>query len=133
MLAYVDWWKGLDDSGYYTYSGLQRDWDGTTAAYFAKEVAMIITSSSDVTLIDEGAAGAGFANVASFMPYNGDVDYVGNLIGGATIWMVDGMEQKTEDGALAFMNFFSNPCERSGMASAHGLCPDHGRCCRPAQ
>ena len=123
MLAYVDWWKGLDDTGYYTYSGLQRDWDGTTAAYFAKEVAMIVTSSSDVTLIDEGAAGAGFTNVTSFMPYNGDVDYVGNLIGGATIWMLDGMDQTTEDGALAFLNFFSNPENAAAWHQLTGYIP----------
>jgi len=123
MLAYLDWWKGLDDSGYYTYSGLQRDWDGTTAAYFATEVAMIVTSSSDVTLIDEGALGAGFTNVTSFMPYNGDVDYVGNLIGGATIWMLDGMDQTTEDGALAFLNFFSNPENAAAWHQLTGYIP----------
>ncbi|MCJ7781545.1 MAG: extracellular solute-binding protein, partial [Acidimicrobiia bacterium] len=123
MLAYLDWWKSLNDNGYYTYSGLQRDWDGTTNAYFAEEVAMIITSSSDVTLIDEGAAGAGFTNLTSFMPYNGDVDYVGNLIGGATIWMLDGMETATEDGTLAFLNFFSNPANAAAWHQVTGYIP----------
>ena len=108
MLAYLDWWKGLNDDGYYTYTGLQRDWDGTANAFYAEDVAMLIYSSSDTTAITDTGTESGFEVQASFMPRNGDVDYVGNLIGGATIWMLDGMDTATEDGALAFMNFFSN-------------------------
>ncbi len=106
MLDYINWWKGLSDSGYYTYTGLQRDWDGSSNAYLAEEVAMLIYSSSDTTFFDTNAA---FTNQASYMPRNENVDYVGNLIGGATLWMLDGMDTAQEDGALAFLNFFSNP------------------------
>lgn len=120
MLAYLDWWKGLSDSGYYTYTGLQRDWDGTSNAYLAGEVAMLIYSSSDTTFFDENAT---FENKASFMPANENVDYVGNLIGGATIWMLDGMETATEDGALAFMNFFSNPANAAAWHQLTGYVP----------
>jgi sn-glycerol 3-phosphate transport system substrate-binding protein len=109
ILAYLEWWKGLSDADYYTYTGAQRDWGGTSNAFLAQEVAMLVYSSSDTTFFDEEAASAGFDVKASFQPRNEAVDYVGNLIGGATIWMLDGMDQKTEDGALAFMNFFSNP------------------------
>lgn len=106
MLDYVNWWKNLSDQGYYTYTGIQRDWDGTSNAFLANEVAMLVYSSSDTTFFDTNAD---FTMQASFMPRNEDVDYVGNLIGGATLWMLDGMDQAQEDGALAFMNFFSNP------------------------
>ena len=109
MLAYLEWWKGLADNGYYTYTGLQRDWDGTANAFYAGDVAMLIYSSSDTTAITNTGTESGFEVKASFMPRNEDVPYVGNLIGGATIWMLDGMDTATEDGALAFMNFFSNP------------------------
>ena len=106
MLNYINWWKGLSDDGYYLYTGLQRDWDGTSNAYLAEEVAMLIYSSSDTTFFDTNAS---FTNQASYMPRNEDVEYVGNLIGGATLWMLDGMDTAQEDGALAFLNFFSNP------------------------
>ena len=109
MINFITWWKGLQDDGYYTYTGLQRDWDGTANAFYAGDVAMLIYSSSDTTAITNTGTESGFEVEASFMPRNGDVDYVGNLIGGATIWMLDGMDTVTEDGALAFMNFFSNP------------------------
>ena len=119
-LAYTNWWKGLSDEGYYTYTGLQRDWDGTSNAYLAGEVAMLVYSSSDTTFFDTNAE---FTNEASFMPYNGDVEYVGNLIGGATIWMLDGMDQTTEDGALAFLNFFSNPENAAAWHQLTGYIP----------
>ncbi len=120
MIAYLDWWKGLSDKGYYTYTGLQRDWDGTSNAYLAEEVAMLVYSSSDTTFFDENTT---FTNQASFMPRNENVDYVGNLIGGATIWMLDGMDQATEDGALAFMNFFSNPQNAAEWHQLTGYIP----------
>ena len=109
MLSYLEWWKSLADAGHYLYTGLQRDWDGTANAFYAGDVAMLVYSSSDTTAITNTGTESGFEVQASFMPRNGDVDYVGNLIGGATIWMLDGMDTATEDGALAFMNFFSNP------------------------
>jgi sn-glycerol 3-phosphate transport system substrate-binding protein len=120
MLAYLDWWKGLSDKGYYTYTGLQRDWDGTSNAYLAGEVAMLVYSSSDTTFFDTNAT---FTNQASFMPRNENVDYVGNLIGGGTIWMLDGMDQATEDGALAFANFFSNPDNAAEWHQITGYIP----------
>ena len=105
MLAYLNWWNDLENAGHYTYTGLQRDWDGTMNAYLAGEVAMLVYSSSDTSV----AVGIeDFTNQTSFMPRNEATDYVGNLIGGATIWMLEGMDATTEDGALAFLNFFSN-------------------------
>ena len=57
------------------------------------------------------------------MPHNGDVDYVGNLIGGATIWMLDGMDDVTQDGALAFLNFFSNAANAAEWHQITGYIP----------
>ncbi len=109
MKAYFQWWKDLDASGKYLYTGVQRDWDGTNAAFQAKEVAMLIYSSSDTTVLTETGAENGFNVVAAPMPYNSDVPFEGNLIGGATLWLLNGLDTTTEDGALAFMNYFSNP------------------------
>ena len=123
MIAYVSWMKDLQDAGYYTYTGLQRDWGGVDALFLSQDIAMQIDSSSD-TLIHEGeAAELGFDYKASFMPANENVDYVGNLIGGATIWMLDGMDEKTQDGALAFMNFFSNPENAAAWHQLTGYVP----------
>lgn len=109
MLSFVEYWKSLADSGQYVYSGTQRDWDYTTNSFIAQEVAFILTSSGDGTALVTDGAEAGFDVLAARMPYNGDTDYAGNLIGGATLWLVNGLEEVQQDGALAFMQFINNP------------------------
>jgi sn-glycerol 3-phosphate transport system substrate-binding protein len=107
-VAYVSWWKEMADMGYYIYTGVQRDWNGVSNLFLAQDVAMIVYSSSDTTLLTTGAADNGFTAVASFMPHNGDVEYAGNLIGGATLWLTNGLSTEAEDGALTFLMWFSN-------------------------
>lgn len=108
-IDYIQWWSDLEDAGDYVYTGTQRDWGGTSAAFNAENIAMLIFSSSDTTVLTDQGTEAGFDVKTSFMPYNQDRDYVGNLIGGATLWMTNGLSTPAQDGALAFMNFFSNP------------------------
>lgn len=107
-VAYVSWWKSMQDAGYYVYTGAQRDWTGTYNAFIAQDVAFLIYSSSDTTAITNDAINAGFTATGSFMPHNGDMDYAGNLIGGATLWLTNGLAPEVEDGALTFLFWFSN-------------------------
>ncbi len=120
---YVQWWSDLEDSGAYVYTGTQRDWGGTAAAFNSQNVAMLVYSSSDTTVITDDATANGFDVRASFMPYNQDREYVGNLIGGATLWMTNGLPTEAEDGALAFMNFFSNPANAALWHQTTGYIP----------
>jgi sn-glycerol 3-phosphate transport system substrate-binding protein len=108
-IDYIQWWSDLEDAGTYVYTGSQRDWNGTAAAFNAQNVAMLVYSSSDTTVLTEAGVENGFEVASSFMPYNQDTPYVGNLIGGATLWLTNGLSQAEQDGALAFMNFFNNP------------------------
>ena len=123
MQAYYQWWSDLATKGHYIYTGVQRDWDGTNSAFQAKEVAMLIYSSSDTTVLTKAGADNGFTVVASRMPYNQDVAYEGNLIGGATLWLRNGLSEALEDGALAFMNFFSNPQNAAEWHKITGYIP----------
>lgn len=107
-VAYVSWWKNMQDMGYYVYTGTQRDWGGTYNAFIAQDVAMLVYSSSDTTALTNDGADAGFTVTASFMPYNQETGYVGNLIGGASLWLANGLDTAVEDGALTFMLFMTN-------------------------
>lgn len=109
MLNWVNYWKGLADAGYYVYSGSQRDWDFGQNGMTSGNFALILTSSGDGAAIVAGAAETGFEPWIGRMPYNGEVDYAGNLIGGATLWLINGLDETTQDGALAFMQFLNNP------------------------
>lgn len=107
-VAFVSWWKSMQDKGYYIYTGAQRDWGGTYNAFVAQQVAMLIYSSSDTTVITNDGTEAGFEVVASFYPHNEQVEYVGNLIGGASLWLSNGLSTEVEDGALTFLAWFTN-------------------------
>ncbi len=120
---YIQWWSDLEDAGHYVYTGVQRDWDGTSAAFQAQNVAMLIYSSSDTTALTNAGVENGFEVRSSFMPYNQDVEYEGNLIGGATLWLANGLSETEQEGALAFLNFFSNPENAAAWHQLTGYIP----------
>ncbi|MEM7737681.1 MAG: extracellular solute-binding protein [Deinococcota bacterium] len=121
-LAYTNWWKSLADSGYYIYTGRQRDWGGTQNAFESQQVAFLIFSSSDSTVIPANTA-ENFTTVVSRMPYNQDAGYNGNIIGGATLWLNNGLSADAEEGALAFLNWLNNPANAASWHQATGYIP----------
>jgi sn-glycerol 3-phosphate transport system substrate-binding protein len=124
MVDYVSWWKGLEEAGHYVYTGVQRDWDGTYNAFAAQQLPFLIYSSSDTTLLTEEGESGGFEVVASFMPRNSDqTDGGGNIIGGASLWLVDGLESDVEDAALAFVNFLNSPENAADWHRVTGYIP----------
>ena len=57
------------------------------------------------------------------MPYNDEVEYAGNIIGGATLWLNNGLTEETETGALMFLNWFSNPENAAAWHQITGYIP----------
>lgn len=109
MIEFLTYWKDLADKGHYVYTGTQRDWGGTYDLFSSQGVPFLIYSSSDTTLLTNEGVNSGFEAVSTFMPSNADRPSGGNTIGGASLWLVDGLDQGAEDVALAFMNFLNNP------------------------
>lgn len=107
-LAVANWWQGMYNKGFYIYSGVQRDWTATEQAIQTGSTAMIITSSADAANITNAAGENGIEIVTSRMPYNGETGWTGNLIGGASLWLVGGLDAVVEDGALGFMLYLNN-------------------------
>ncbi len=122
-VSYVNWWKNLQDMGYYVYTGVQRDWGGTYNTFIAQDVAMLVYSSSDTTALTNDGADAGFTVTASYMPYNQETGYVGNLIGGASLWLANGLATEVEDGALTFLLFFTNAQNDASWHQVTGYVP----------
>ena len=84
---------------------------------------MCIRDSSDTTLYTEMGEEGGFESLASFYPYNGEVGWTGNLIGGATLWLVDGLDPAVEEGALAFLVYFTNTENAADWHQVTGYIP----------
>lgn len=107
-IAIATWWKGMYDKGYYIYSGKQRDWAATEQAIQTGTVAMAITSSADAANITNAAKQNNIELVTTRMPYNADKGWTGNLIGGASLWLVKDLPKEVEEGALTFMLWLNN-------------------------
>lgn len=109
-VAILTWLNDMYDKGYLYYSGAQAgdSWGTVDQAYQTQQVAMAAYSSSDTTVYTQFGIDNGFETVASFLPYNQEVDWTGNLIGGATLWLTDGLDPAVEDGALTFLAYFTN-------------------------
>ncbi len=109
-VAVLTWLDDMYDKGYLYYSGAQGgdSWATVDQAYQTQQVAMAAYSSSDTTYYTQMGVDNGFDTVASFLPYNQEAGWTGNLIGGGTLWLVNGLDPAVEDGALTFLLYLTN-------------------------
>lgn len=117
------WWQEMYNKGYFYYSGTQRDWTSVEQAIQTSQVAFAITSSADARNITEAATGNNINLVTSRMPYDGETPWTGNLIGGASIWLLDGLTPEVEDGALTFLLFLTDTENAASWHQATGYLP----------
>ena len=115
-VSLLTWLKDMKDKGYLYYSGAQGgdSWGTVDQAFGSQQVAYAIYSSSDTALYTNNGKENGYEVAASFLPYNQDAEggWTGNLIGGASLWLVDGLAPEVEDGALSFL-FWLNSTENA--------------------
>ncbi|MFI5621389.1 extracellular solute-binding protein [Streptomyces sp. NPDC051567] len=107
ILAWVEWWRGLHRDGHYLYTGVIPDWAGTLRAFAEQRVAFRISSSNDVNYMVQAAENGGFGIEVGRFPYNDHVPYVGNAVAGSSLWIAEGLDEATRDGALAFTQFLT--------------------------
>jgi sn-glycerol 3-phosphate transport system substrate-binding protein len=119
----VQWHQDMYNAGHYVYSGVQRDWPGTVQAFSSQQVPFIMTSSASASGITNSAAENGFDVVTSRMVYDAEVGYTGNILGGATMWVTDGLSTEAEEGALSFLLYFSNTENSASWHVASGYVP----------
>ncbi|GAB4553192.1 MAG: ABC transporter substrate-binding protein [Anaerolineae bacterium] len=122
-VAIYTWWQNMHKMGYYVYSGQQRDWGATELAITSGKVPFIITSSADTANITNAAKANGIDLVTSRMPYNADKAWTGNLIGGASLWLVKDLAPEVQEGALTFLLWFTNTENIAGWHKATGYLP----------
>ncbi|OQO92588.1 extracellular solute-binding protein [Saccharomonospora piscinae] len=126
MLAWVSWWRALHKDGLYEYSGELGDWFGTFELFAQQRLAFRMSSSNDIGTTAEAAEEAGFELAVSRFPYNADTPYHGNVVAGTSLWLADGLDERTRDGALAFMQFLANPQHVAEYHKEHSFIPVTG-------
>lgn len=119
-VAYLQWWKDLANNGYFV---KYASGDDSNAAWAGSQLAFQMGSSAGARgRVDLGNEN-GFTVMAGRMPYNQDVPYVGNLIGGATIYLTDGLAPEVEEGALTFLMFLLTPENAAKWHQVTGYVP----------
>lgn len=85
-----------------TFMNVGQNWDDMRAAFQSGNVAMYLDSSAGVrTVVDNAPFDVG----VSYLPVPNESDREGVVIGGASLWMGDGIADETKQGAWEFMKF----------------------------
>jgi sn-glycerol 3-phosphate transport system substrate-binding protein len=123
MLAFVTWWQRLHRDGHHLYTGKIGDFGSCFAAFEDQHVAFLLTSSVDVTHMLHRGERHGFSVKVSPMPHNDEVPLAGNMMGGASLWLAAGLSKAKQDGALAFIQYLSNPRNAAEWAKLQDRIP----------
>ena len=116
---FLTWHKSLEDAGYWVDYG-RSEYNITWAN---SQLAMHMTSSAGARGRVEIGEGNGFTVGAGRMPYNQDVEYIGNTVGGGMILLTDGLEPEVEEGALTFLMFLLQPENVAAWHQSTGYVP----------
>jgi sn-glycerol 3-phosphate transport system substrate-binding protein len=86
---------------------------------------MAVYSSSDTAIYTNTGAENGYEVVASFMPYNQDAEggWTGNLIGGASLWLSNGLAAEVEEGALTWLFWMNSTANAAEWHQITGYLP----------
>jgi sn-glycerol 3-phosphate transport system substrate-binding protein len=123
MMAWVTWWRHMHRAGHYLYTGKIPDWAGNLKAFADQQVAFRLTSSNDVNYMVQAAKNGGFGIEVSRFPYRGGVPYGGHVVAGTSLWLRDGLDEATQDGALAFMQYLNNPGNAADQHRVNSFVP----------
>lgn len=96
--------KTMNDAG--TLGNFGKAWDDIRTAFVSGKVAMYLDSSAGVTNIVENAP---FEVGAAYIPYSEKADRNGVIIGGASLWMMNGISEEEQTGAWDFMKYLQTP------------------------
>ena len=123
MITWVTWWKRMQRDGHYLHTGGIPHWMESFGAFAEQNVAIRVSSSNDINYSLQAAAQAGFELSVSPYPYNSQVPYAGNTIAGSSLWLANRLDEVTQDGALAFLQFIHNPRNAADRHKASSFLP----------
>ncbi|MED4401915.1 ABC transporter substrate-binding protein [Metabacillus fastidiosus] len=89
-----------------TYYNVGQNWDDMRAAFQSKKIAMYLDSSAGVKNIVDNAP---FEVGVAYLPIPDDVEREGVIIGGASVWMSNGISEERQKAAWEFMKYLTTP------------------------
>jgi len=121
-VAILEWWKGLYDEG--VMGNLGRRTVDVRNAFMAQQTAMIIESTATLRGMIDGSEGK-FEIGTAFLPRPNEeaFDKSGTIIGGASVWILNGRPEEEQQCAWEFVKFLSAPPQQAYWHTMSGYYP----------
>jgi len=103
----VNWIDELNKNDMYTYTGRLEDWSGSDAIFQEGEAMFHVTSTADLGNIGSAVEGS-FELGTGLLPIADGVERNGVVIGGASVWLLDGHPTRELEAARDFVLFMTN-------------------------
>lgn len=98
---------------------LASTWTETDSTFLTEQAAMMIDSTSDVSLIEN----AEFPVVTAFIPHSDSSERNGVIIGGAALWLLDSGDPDLNAASWEFIKFMADPAQQITWHTGSGYFP----------
>lgn len=121
--AIMQFWKDINDKGYWTYTGKLHDNQGSNQIFVAEQAAIILESTGALRTFTAGAETSGFRLGTGYFPTNGDVERQGVIIGGASLWLNAANTPEENAASVTFMQWLLEPERMAAWHQGTGYMP----------
>lgn len=108
MLRIAEWYKAMDDAGYFMYSGTPNDYQGEGITFLSKTTAITINSTAGLALFQRFSGIQGIDLGIAPLPTPGADATNGVTVGGASLWVTAGGTPEQTQAAVDFIFFLTN-------------------------
>ncbi|MFN8464748.1 MAG: ABC transporter substrate-binding protein [Caldilineaceae bacterium] len=118
----LQWWKDMYDSG--SFGNYGRTTVDTRNAFLAGQTAMFIDSTAVLRGMIEGSDGK-FELGTGWLPRPDEAafDNAGTVVGGASLWILNGRPQEEQECAWQFVKFLTEPAQQAYWHTQSGYFP----------
>jgi len=121
--AIFNFWKDLNDKGYWASTGKLEDGNGAGQIFVSKQAAIILDSTGSLKKYTDGATAGGFQLGTGFFPTNADAERQGVIIGGASLWVSKANTDDQNKAAVEFLTWLEAPEQMARWHQATGYMP----------
>lgn len=101
----------------------REDWGAARQNFIPGKAAMLITSTSDVAMFEEGLASNGYELGTAFLPVPNETVSGGPVIGGASLWLIAGHPDVETKAAWEFLKFVNREDQQINWHKGTGYFP----------
>ncbi|MBB6646886.1 ABC transporter substrate-binding protein [Halobellus ruber] len=116
-----EWWVDLYNQDQYLNPGIEA-WGEAQQAFLTQQTGMIIYSTSSIAPMKQGAADNGFELDTAYLPVP-EGNRTGLPIGGASLWVPDGLSSDQEQAAGELLLYLTQPEQQASWHRGTGYFP----------